>query len=102
MEFFTNAKNTADWSMKTGYIAVRKSAREDSTFKEFAKKHPQIAVPLKQAETASAPFVDPTGGKITDALKKAADKVEIENVPADTALKAAETEAQQALDDVSK
>lgn len=102
MEFFTNAKNTADWSMKTGYIAVRKSAREDSAFKEFEKKHPQISVPLKQAETASAPFIDPTGGKITDALKKAADKVEIENVPADTALKAAETEAQQALDDVSK
>lgn len=102
MEYFTSAKVTAKWSMKTGYIAVRKSATEDADFKAYAKKNPQILVPLKQAATATAPFVDPTGGKITDALSKAADKVEIEGVPAAQALKDATTEAQQALDSISK
>ncbi len=102
MEYFTSAKTTAEWSMKTGYIAVRKSATSDPTFKAYAAKNPQILVPLKQASTASAPFVDPTGGKITDALTKAADKVEIENIPAAVALKEAEDQAQQALDSTSK
>jgi multiple sugar transport system substrate-binding protein len=102
MEYFTSAKTTAEWSMKTGYIAVRKSATSDPTFKAYAAKNPQILVPLKQASTASAPFVDPTGGKITDALTKAADKVEIENIPAAVALKEAEDQAQQALDATSK
>ena len=102
MKFFTSTKITAQWSMKTGYIAVRKSATDDPTFKANAKKNPQILIPLKQASTATAPFVDPTGGKITDALTKAADKVEIEGIPAAQALKQAEVEAQQALDDVIK
>lgn len=100
--FFNSAEKTADWSMNTGYIAVRKSAREVESFKKFAEENPQILVPLKQAETATPPFNDPTGGKILDALSKAADKVEIEGVPAAEALKAAKEEAQRELDKVLK
>lgn len=100
IKYFTSAEKTAEWSMNTGYIAVRKSARDVPAFKEFAATHPQILVPLKQAETATPPFVDPTGGKILEALKKAADRVELENVPAATALKQAKEEAQKALDAV--
>ncbi|MDP4145807.1 MAG: ABC transporter substrate-binding protein [Bacillota bacterium] len=102
MKYFTSAEVTADWSMKSGYIAVRKSAAEVPAYKEFASTHPQALVPLKQANTASPSFIDPTGGKIYDALKKAADKVEIENVPAAQALKDAKKEAQAALDAVAK
>lgn len=97
-KFFTNAKMTAKWSMETGYIAVRKSAREEAEFKKFAEENPQILVPLQQAETATPPFIDPTGGKILDALSKAADRVEIEGIPAADALKEAKEEAQRALD----
>ncbi len=100
--FFNSAEKTADWSMNTGYIAVRKSAREVESFKKFAEENPQILVPLQQAETATPPFNDPTGGKIFDALSKAADKVEIEGVPAEEALKAAQEEAQRELDKVVK
>lgn len=100
--FFNSAEKTADWSMNTGYIAVRKSAREVESFKKFAEENPQILVPLKQAETATPPFNDPTGGKILDALSKAADKVEIEGVPAAEALKAAKEEAQRELDKALK
>jgi len=102
MKFFTSAEMTAEWSMRTGYIAVRQSARDIAKFQEFAKQNPQILVPLKQAETATAPFIDPTGGKILDALSIAADKVEIEGIPAQQALAEAKKEAQKALDKVKK
>ncbi|WP_229675768.1 ABC transporter substrate-binding protein [Saccharibacillus kuerlensis] len=100
--YFMEPENTADWSMKTGYIAVRQSALEDPAFKEFSEKNPQISVPLQQASHASAPFQDPTGGKIGDALKVAADQVQINNVPAEQALKEAQAKAQSELDRVTK
>lgn len=98
LTFFMNSENTAFWSMNTGYIAVRQSALDNPDFKAYSEKNPQATIPLKQAAHASAPFQDPTGGKITDALKVAADKVEISNVPAEKALKEAKETAQRALD----
>jgi multiple sugar transport system substrate-binding protein len=102
LTFFMKTENTASWSMQTGYIAVRKSAEEDPEFAAHTQNNPHSLVPLKQAAHASAPFIDPTGGKIFDALNVAADKVEIENVPAAVALKEAKEEAQRALDNVRK
>ncbi len=98
LTYFSKASNTAQWSMNTGYIAVRQSALQDEKFKAFSAKNPQIEVPLKQASHASPPFQDPTGGKITDALKVAADQVQINNVPAAQALAEAQKKAQQELD----
>ncbi|RXZ81294.1 extracellular solute-binding protein [Paenibacillaceae bacterium] len=98
LTFFTNSENTALWSMDNGYIAVRQSALDDQAFKKFTEENPQSGVPLKQAAHGSEPFVDPTGGKIYDALKIAADKVQIENIPAADALKAAKETAQRELD----
>ena len=48
---------------------------------------------------ASPMPIDPTGGKIYDALDIAADKVEIENVPVREALDEACRTAQKALDE---
>ncbi len=96
--FFMSPENTAFWSMNTGYIAVRQSALEDPAFVEYSAANPQSTVPLKQAAHASEPFQDPTGGKINDALKIAADEVQISNVPAAEALSKAKTAAQRELD----
>ncbi|WNS47078.1 ABC transporter substrate-binding protein [Paenibacillus sp. MMS20-IR301] len=98
LTYFTSSENTAFWSINTGYIAVRQSALEDPAFVTFSETNPQIKIPLQQASHASAPFQDPTGGKINDALKIAADKVQIENIPAAEALKEAQETAQAALD----
>lgn len=100
--FFMSPENTAFWSMNTGYIAVRQSALDDPEFVKFSEENPQITVPLKQAAHASMPFQDPTGGKIYDALKIAADKVQIENMPAEQALKEAKATAQAELDRINK
>ncbi|NBD28148.1 extracellular solute-binding protein [Paenibacillus glycinis] len=100
--FFMKAENTAFWSMNTGYIAVRQSALDDPAFVEYSKANPQSTIPLKQAAHASKPFQDPTGGKITDALKIAADKLEISNEPAEKVLKEAKETAQRELDKLNK
>lgn len=98
LTYFTNSENTAFWSINTGYISVRQSALKDPAFVTFSETNPQIKIPLQQASHASAPFQDPTGGKINDALTIAADKVQIENIPAAEALKEAQQTAQAALD----
>ncbi|MFS0725700.1 ABC transporter substrate-binding protein [Paenibacillus sp. 1P07SE] len=100
LTFFNSSENTAWWSMNTGYIAVRESALEDPDFKAYSEANPHSRVPLMQASQASLPFTDPTGGKINDALTIAVDKVQIENIPAETALREAKQTAQAALDQV--
>ncbi|WP_116474602.1 extracellular solute-binding protein [Zobellella maritima] len=98
MKFYTNAENTARWSMYTGYIPVRASVEQVAEYQAYTQENPQALVPLKQAGMASKDFFDPTNGKILDALDIAADKVQIENIPAEKALKAAAKRAQRALD----
>jgi multiple sugar transport system substrate-binding protein len=98
IKYFTSAKVSAEWSMASGYISVNKSTIDIPQFKEFIKKNPQAAVPTAQALHGSKKFIDPTDGKILDALKVAADKVEIENISAKEALDQAQKTAQEALD----
>ena len=97
--YFTSPEVSAKWSMKIGYIPVRKSAMEIPEYKDFIKENPYAAVPYEQALTATPVFVDPTKGQITDALKVAADKVELQNIPAKEALDEAQKTAQKALDE---
>ncbi len=98
MKYFTTPENQAKWSMATGYVAVRNSTQEVEEFKTYAEENPQALVPLQQASHGTPAISDPTGGKILDALKIAADQVELENIPAQEALDQAQETAQQALD----
>jgi len=100
LAFFTSPEKTADWSMSTGYIGVRKSARVVPTFQAYVEANPHALVPLLQAETAIPEFLDPTGSDIWNALSDAADQVQIENIPARQALQRAARIAQRALDRV--
>ena len=98
MKYFTTPENQAKWSMATGYVAVRQSTLEVADFKAYTEENPQALVPISQASHGTPALTDPTGGKIFDALKIAADKVELENVPAKEALDEAQKTAQEALD----
>lgn len=100
MKYFTTPENQAKWSMATGYVAVRESTQEVAEFKSYAEENPQALVPLQQASHGTPSLSDPTGGKILDALAIAADKVELENIPAKEALDEAQKTAQEALDGV--
>lgn len=100
MKYFTTPENQANWSMETGYVAVRNSTQEVEEFKTYAAENPQALVPLQQASHGSILPEDPTGGKIWDALSVAADEVEIEGKSAKEALDKAQKTAQEALDAV--
>jgi len=100
ISYMTSREVTAEWSMRTGYLPVRKSVMNMENYQEFIKKNPQILVPYNQTKLATKSFFDPTGGKIYEALKIAAEKVEIKNVSAAVALKEAREKSQKELDKV--
>lgn len=99
MNYFTSTKITAKWSMETGYLPVRRSAIESQDYVNYINEHPNFKVTLEQMEKATNITYDPTGGQIYEALKIAAEKVEILNIPADIALEEAREMAQKALDE---
>jgi multiple sugar transport system substrate-binding protein len=47
MKFLVDPKVTTFWSMKTGYLPVRKSALETSEWKTFIKLDPKAALPVQ-------------------------------------------------------
>lgn len=102
IKYFTSAKVSAEWAIASGYISVNKGSASTPEFVEHVKKKPQAAVPVAQAIHATKVFIDPTDGKIIDALKNAADKVEIENVSAKEALDQAQKIAQEAVESINK
>lgn len=102
MKFFTTAENQAEWSMGTGYVPVRKSTLEVPEYADYTEENPQALVPFHQSSHGTPMPNDPTGGKILDALKIAADKVELENIPAKEALDEAQKTAQKAVDSLKK
>lgn len=100
MKYFTNVKSQAKWSMSTGYVPVNKGVLDDDDYMKYTQENPQALVPYTQAEHGSIYPYDPTNGVVKDALKIAADKVEIDGVPAKEALDEAQKTAQKALDEV--
>ena len=85
--FFINTENTVDFSIKTGYIPVRKSAIRTPEFHKFMREKTSIVISLNQLDIAVPPFYDPTGGEINNALEEAAALLEIDNKSAEKVLK---------------
>ncbi len=99
MKYFTNVENQAKWSMSTGYVPVNLGVLDNAEYKAYTEENPQALVPFNQASHGSVYPYDPTNGAIMDALKIAADKVEIDGVSAQEALDEAQQTAQAALDE---
>lgn len=99
MKYFTNVKSQVKWSMSTGYVPVNKGVLDDADYMKYTEENPQALVPYTQAEHGSIYPYDPTNGAVKDALKIAADKVEIDGSSAKDALDEAQKTAQKALDE---
>ena len=99
IKYFTNADSQAKWTMSTGYVAVNQKINDNADYQAYVAENPQAAVPFAQASHGTVFPYDPTNGAITDALKIAADKVEIDGIDAQTALDEAQATAQAALDE---
>lgn len=99
IKYFTNAESQAKWTMSTGYVAVNQKINDNADYQAYVAENPQAAVPFAQATHGTVYPNDPTNGAIKDALKVAADKVEIDRVSAKEALDEAQKTAQAALDE---
>ena len=99
IKYFTNADSQAKWTMSTGYVAVNQKINDNADYQAYVAENPQAAVPFAQASHGTVFPYDPTNGAVTDALKIAADKVEIDGIDAQTALDEAQATAQAALDE---
>ena len=42
----TNTRNAARWSMRTGYVAIRRSSTETPDMQTFLQDHPNYRVPI--------------------------------------------------------
>ncbi|WP_303975068.1 ABC transporter substrate-binding protein [Streptococcus merionis] len=102
IKYFTSVQSQIKWTKEVGYVAVNKNILEDKDYKAYVAENPQALVPFSQVKHGSILPLDPTGGAIYDALTIAADKVELENVPAEKALDEAQKVAQEALDKALK
>lgn len=101
--YATKTENTAEYSMSTGYVSVRKSVLDNVNYQDYLKNNPDADVALKQIDQYAVPaYIDPTGGAIYKALDEAIDKIEIENMPAKEALNHAVEKAQRELDKVNR
>ena len=99
-EIYDFSEKQAEWSMETGYVAVRSLRRMWKSSRHIQKRTRRLSF-RSSSDTCVHPAGDPTGGKIYDALEIACDQVEIENVPAQEALDEAQATAQAALDEVN-
>ena len=86
------------WTVGTGYIAVNQGVLDDAEYQSHLSRNPDADVPLLQSAHASAYPPDPTGGVIREAIVRAADRIQIENLPAREVLDEAQITAQKALD----
>jgi multiple sugar transport system substrate-binding protein len=99
IEYFTSKEITGKWSMETGYLPIRMSVIDNSEFRSYMEKNEHLKVAMDQMKKTTSITYDPTGGSIYEALRIAAEKVEILNIPTQIALDEAQNLAQQALDE---
>lgn len=47
IKFFVSPEITAEWSVRTGYLPIRRSAAETKTLRDFFARHPRNRVPFE-------------------------------------------------------
>ena len=102
IKFMTEPEQAAQWSIDTGYVAVRKSAYETDGMKTYAANFPQSVVARDQLEHAYAELSTHNNGKVSKALTDQVQAVLTGTTDAATALKKAQEEAERALKPFNK
>jgi len=99
MKFMTEPERAADWSMKTGYVAVSPAAYETKALKDYAASFPPAAVARDQLKHAIPELSVYENQRVMKILNDAVQSVMTGAKPADVALKAAQQEAMRVLKD---
>jgi sn-glycerol 3-phosphate transport system substrate-binding protein len=97
VKFMTTAELAADWSMATGYVAVRPDAYETAKLKSYAADFPQAVVARDQFKFATPELSTFQTGRVRKLLDDAIQaSLTGQKTPAE-ALKAAQAEADRLL-----
>jgi sn-glycerol 3-phosphate transport system substrate-binding protein len=99
IKFMTEPERAADWSTKTGYVAVSPAAYETKILKDYVAGFPQAAVARDQLKHAIPELSVYENQRVMKILNDALQSVMTGARPADVALKAAQQEAERVLKD---
>ncbi|MCA1295389.1 ABC transporter substrate-binding protein [Paenibacillus sp. alder61] len=102
VKFMTEPERAAQWSIDTGYVAVRKSAYETERMKKYAAEFPAALVARDQLEYAAAELSTHNNGKVMKILNDNVQAALTGTLSPAEALKKAQTEADQALASFNK
>ena len=98
IQFMTTPENSADWSIASGYIGIRKSVYETPKMKEFISKHPRYLVAKNQLKYAHKEFSVHNRAKVAKCLFDAINEVLLGQKEVGPAL----SEAQKKADEILK
>lgn len=97
VKFMTDPERAAQWSIDTGYVAVRKSAYETNAMKTYTAEFPAALVARDQLEYAGAELSTHNNGKVMKALNDQIQAVLTGSTSPEEGLKKAQEEADKAL-----
>jgi sn-glycerol 3-phosphate transport system substrate-binding protein len=97
IQWMTSAERAAQWSVDTGYVAVRPDAYETPAMKAYVEKFPPAAVARDQLKYATAELSTHENQRVTKSLNDAIQATLTGGKPADRALKEAQAEAERIL-----
>jgi sn-glycerol 3-phosphate transport system substrate-binding protein len=97
VKWMTTPERAADWSMATGYVAVRPEAYETAKLKAYAADFPQAVVARDQFKYATAELATFQTGRVRKLLDDALQAALTGQKTPAAALKAAQSEAERLL-----
>jgi sn-glycerol 3-phosphate transport system substrate-binding protein len=97
VKWMTTPERAADWSMATGYVAVRPEAYETAKLKAYAADFPQAVVARDQFKYATAELATFQTGRVRKLLDDALQAALTGQKTPAAALKAAQAEADRLL-----
>ncbi|MNH92226.1 sn-glycerol-3-phosphate-binding periplasmic protein UgpB precursor [compost metagenome] len=97
VKFMSETERAAQWSIDTGYVAVKKSAYETERMKKYAAEFPAALVARDQLQYAAAELSTHNNGKVVKALSDQIQAVLTGSLTPAEALQKAQEEADKAL-----
>ncbi|UQZ83051.1 sn-glycerol-3-phosphate-binding periplasmic protein UgpB precursor [Paenibacillus konkukensis] len=97
VQWMTEPERIAQWSIDTGYIAVRKSAYDIPSLQAYGKEFPESLVARNQLAYSAKELATHNNAKVRAALNEAIEASLSGAMPPEEALKKAQAKADQAL-----
>jgi sn-glycerol 3-phosphate transport system substrate-binding protein len=102
IKFMTTPERAAQWSIDTGYVAVKPAAYETPQMKAYIEEFPYVTVARDQLPYAKAELSTHNRGKVAKALNDNNQAVILGNMTPEEGLAKAQEEAEKALKDFKK